>query len=225
MKKTTIICGLFMMTIQAVSAQSNKTNLSLQVSSAAAANRKQLASYVWTRTIQVFVEGALKNTIVSSVSIGPDGKVVTTAVSSTPTDPPPTKGIRGDIARKKMDEMKTYIENAMKTSASYIYLSTGKMVDYFNAASISQSGNTISVVGSNVNQTDDQLTMKVATGTYAYISQSFSSTVTGGDAISGTCNYKTFSNGLTAFNTGEMDLPAKKMKLMISNTGYAKKLQ
>lgn len=225
MKKTTIICGLSMIMIQAVSAQSNKTNLSLQVSSAAAANRKQLASYVWTRTIQVFIEGALKNTIVSSVSIGPDGKMVTTAVSSTPTDPPPTKGIRGDIARKKMGEMKTYIDNAMKTSASYIYLSTGKMVDYFNAAGISQSGNTITIVGSNVNQTDDQLTMKVATGTYAYISQSFTSTVTGGDAISGTCNYKTFSNGLTAFNTGEMDLPAKKMKLMISNTGYAKKLQ
>jgi hypothetical protein len=225
MKKTTIICGLLMVIMQAVSAQSNKTNLSLQVSSAAAANRKQLASYVWTRTIQVFVEGALKNTIVSSVSIGPDGKMVTTAVSSTPTDPPPTKGIRGDIARKKMGEMKTYIDNAMKTSASYIYLSTGKMVDYFNAAGISQSGNTITVVGSNVNQADDQLTMKVATGTYAYISQSFTSTVTGGDAISGTCNYKTFSNGLTAFNTGEMDLPAKNMKLMISNTGYAKKLQ
>lgn len=225
MKKTTIICGLSMIMIQAVSAQSNKTNLSLQVSSAAAANRKQLASYVWTRTIQVFIEGALKNTIVSSVSIGPDGKMVTTAVSSTPTDPPPTKGIRGDIARKKMGEMKTYIDNAMKTSASYIYLSTGKMVDYFNAAGISQSGNTITIVGSNVNQADDQLTMKVATGTYAYISQSFTSTVTGGDAISGTCNYKTFSNGLTAFNTGEMDLPAKKMKLMISNTGYAKKLQ
>ena len=225
MKKTTIICGFLMIIIQAVSAQSNKTNLSLQVSSAAAANRKQLAGYVWTRTIQVFVEGALKNTIVSSVSIGPDGKMVTTAVSSTPTDPPPTKGIRGDIARKKMGEMKTYIDNAMKTSASYIYLSTGKMVDYFNAAGISQSGNTITVVGSNVNQADDQLTMKVATGTYAYISQSFTSTVTGGDAISGTCNYKTFSNGLTAFNTGEMDLPAKNMKLMISNSGYAKKLQ
>ena len=225
MKKTTIICGLLMVIMQAVSAQSNKTNLSLQVSSAAAANRKQLASYVWTRTIQVFVEGALKNTIVSSVSIGPDGKMVTTAVSSMPTDPVPTKGIRGDIARKKMGEMKTYIDNAMKTSASYIYLSTGKMVDYFNAAGISQSGNTITVVGSNVNQADDQLTMKVATGTYAYISQSFTSTVTGGDAISGTCNYKTFSNGLTAFNTGEMDLPAKNMKLMISNTGYAKKLQ
>jgi len=225
MKKILIYCSLFLITTQAVLSQSNKTNLSLQVSSAAAANRKQLAGYVWTRTIQVFVEGALKNTIVSSVSIGPDGKVVTTAVSSTPTDPAPTKGIRGDIARKKMNEMKAYIDNAMKTAASYIYLSTGKMVDYFNAAGISQSGKTITVVGSNVNQTDDQLTMQVATGTYAYISQSFTSTISGGDAISGSCSYKTFSNGLTAFNTGEMDLPAKKMKLMISNTGYAKKLQ
>ena len=225
MKKTAIICVLLMIIIQSVSAQSNKTNLSLQVSSAATANRQQLASYVWTRTVQVFIEGVLKNTIVSSMSIGPDGKMVTTAVSSTPTDPPPTRGIRGDIARKKMAEMKTYIDNAMTTTVGYIYMSKGKMVDYFDAAGISQSGNTITVVGSNVNQPNDQLTMKITPGTYAYISQSFSSTVTGGDAISGMCNYKTFSNGLTAFNSGELDLPAKNMKLMISNSGYAKKLQ
>ena len=225
MKKTIIFCGLLITIIQAISAQSNKTNLSLQVSAAAAANRAQLASYVWTRTVQVFVGGALKNTVVSSMSIGPGGKMVTTAVSSTPTDPPPTRGIRGDIARKKIAEMKTYIDNAMTTSVGYIYMSKGKMVDYFDAAGISQSGNTITVVGSNVNQPNDQLTMKVTPGTLAYISQSFSSTVTGGDAISGVCNYKTFSNGLTAFNTGELDLPAKDMKLMVSNTGYAKKLQ
>jgi hypothetical protein len=225
MKKTTIFFGLLLSIIQGVSAQSNKTNLSLQVSAAAAANRAQLAGYVWTRTVQVFVEGALKNTIVSSVSIGPGGKMVTTAVSNTPTDPPPTRGIRGDIARKKIAEMKTYIDNAMTTTASYIYMSKGKMVDYFDAAGISQSGNTITVTGSNVNQPNDQLTMKITPGTMAYISQSFSSTINGGDAISGVCNYKTFSNGLTAFDSGELDLPVKKMKLMVSNTGYAKKLQ
>ena len=165
MKKNLILCCLFVTMVQVVSAQSNKTNLSLQVSAAAAANRKQLAGYVWTRTVQVFLGGTLKNTIVSSVSIGPDGKMVTTAVSSTPTDPPPTRGIRGDIARKKIAEMKAYIDNAMTTSVSYIYLSKGKMVDYFDAAGISQSGNTITVVGSNVNQPNDQLTMKVAPGT------------------------------------------------------------
>jgi hypothetical protein len=225
MKKTILISSLLFIMIHTLSAQGNKTNLSLQVSSAAAANRAQLAGYVWTRTVQVFISGALKNTVVSSLSIGPDGKMVTTAVSSTPTDPPPTRGIRGDIARKKIAEMKTYVDNAVTVSMGYIYMSKGKMVDFFDAAGISQSGNTITVVGSNVNQANDQLTMKVASGTLAFISQTFASTVSSGDAISGTANYKTFSNGLTAFNNGELDLPAKNMKLMISNTGYAKKLQ
>ena len=89
------------------------------------------------------------------------------------------------------------------------------MVDYFDAAGISQSGNTITVKGANVNKPNDQLVMSVAAGTFAYISQNFSSTLTSGDAISGTANYKTFSNGLTAFNDGQLDLPVKKMKLMI----------
>ncbi len=224
MKKTIILFSLLFMMVLTISAQGNKTSLSLQVSSAAAANRTQLAGYVWTRTVQVFVGGALKSTTVSSVSVGPDGKMVTTAVSTTQTDPPPTRGIRGDIARKKMAEMKTYVDNAVAVSTGYIYMSKGKMVDYFDAAGISQAGNTFTVVGSNVNQTNDQLTLKIKTGTLAYISQSFSSTLSNGDAISGTANYKTFSNGLTAFDSGELDLPAKNMKLMISNSNYAKKL-
>jgi len=180
MKKTILFCGILVTMLQGVFAQNNKTNLSLQVSAAAAANRKQLAGYVWTRTVQVFIGGILKNTIVSSISIGPDGKMVTTAVSSTPTDPPPTRGIRGDIARKKIAEMKAYVDDAVQVSAGYIYMSKGKMVDYFDAAGISQAGNTITVKGANVNKPNDQLTMQVMAGTLAYISQSFSSTVTSG---------------------------------------------
>jgi len=225
MKKLMMSFAILLVMMGMLHAQSSKTDLSLQVSAAAAANRVQLAGYVWTRTVQVFVEGALKNTIVSSLSIGPDGKMVTNVVSTTPTSEPPTRGIRGDIAKNKIDEMKTYVDNAVTVSIGYIYMSKGKMVDYFNAAGISQSGNTITVVGSNVNQPNDQLTMNIAAGTLAIINQNFKSTVSNGDAISGTFNYQTFSNGLTAFNSGELDLPAKNMKLMISNSNYAKKLQ
>jgi hypothetical protein len=225
MKKLLFFCSILTLVSQTASAQANnKTNLSLQVSSAAAANRAQLASYVWTRTVQIFADGELKVTNVSSLSVGPDGKIVTTAVSSTPAKPLPG-GIRGNIAKKKIDEIKTYVDDALQVSSGYLYMSKGKMVDYFDNGGISQSGTTITVKGSNVNKPNDQLTMMIATGTLAYISQSFSSTVTNGDAISGTINYKTFSNGLTAINNGELDLPAKNMKLMISNAGYAKKLQ
>lgn len=225
MKKLLFICSLLLIISQTVSSQANnKTNLSLQVSAAAAANRAQLASYVWTRTVQIFADGELKVTNVSSLSVGPDGKIVTTAVSSIPAKPLPG-GIRGDMAKKKIEEIKKYVDDALQVSSGYLYMSKGKMVDFFDNGGISQSGNTITVTGSNVNKPNDQLTMNVATGTLAYISQSFKSTITNGDAISGTINYKTFSNGLTAINNSELDLPAKNMKLMVSNTNYAKKLQ
>jgi hypothetical protein len=224
MKKALLLFNLVVLGITGIFAQSNKTDLSLQVSAAAAANRAQLKDYVWTRTVQVFSSGALKTTTVSSLSIGPDGKMVTTAVSSVSTDPPPTRGIRGDIAKNKIAEMKAYVDAALKVSMGYIYMTKGDMVNYFDAAGISQSGNTIKVAGSNVLQPNDQVTMNLATGSLAFISESFSST-SSGDAISGLINYKTFDNGLTAINSGELDLPAKNIKLMISNSGYAKKLQ
>ena len=112
MKKTFIFCSFLIAMIQTVSAQANKTNLSLQVSAAASKNRAQLASYVWSRTVQVFVGGVLKLTSVSSLAVGSDGKIVTTAVSSTPAEKLPG-GIRGDIAKKKIAEMKTYVDDAI----------------------------------------------------------------------------------------------------------------
>ena len=224
MKKAFIFGSFLFAIIQTVSAQANKTNLSLQVSAAAAANRAQLAGYVWNRTVQVFEEGVLKLTTVSSLSVGADGKVVATATTSTPAEKLPG-GIRGDIARKKIADLKNYVEDGVKTGMSYLYLSKGKMVDFFDGGTITQSGNTISVKGSNVNKPNDQLVLNFTKGSYAYISQNFSSTVTNGDPVSGTVNYQTFKNGLTAINNDEIDLPAKKLKLMISNSNYAKKLQ
>lgn len=223
MKKNFILCCLIFAMGNSIFGQA-KTNLSLQVSAATAANRAKLKNYVWTRTVQVFISGTLKTTVVSSLSIGPDGKMVTTAVSSVATDPPPTKGIRGDIARKKIAEMKAYVDTAVKVSMGYIYMNKGNMVNYFDAASITQSGNMITVNGSNVNQPNDQFTMNLTAGSLAIMNENFKSTASG-DAIVGTINYKTFDNGLTAFNNGELDLPAKNMKLMISNTAYAQKLQ
>ena len=223
MKKTLIFCSFLIASIQ-INAQTNKTNLSLQVSAAAAANSKQLASYVWSRTVQVFDAGTLKLTSVSSMAVGSDGKIAATAVSATPAEKLPG-GIRGDIAKKKIADLKAYVDEAMKETISYLYLSKGKMVDFFDAAAITQSGNMVTVVGSNVNKANDKLTLNFTAGSYAYISQSFSSTLANGDVVTGTINYQTFSNGLTAINNGEIDLPAKNLKLMMSNTNYAKKLQ
>jgi hypothetical protein len=225
MKKILFFLGCLTGVVQTSTAQSNnKTNLSLQISSAAAANRTKLAGYVWSRTVQVFVSGELKVTTVSSVAIGADGKVVTTAVTSTPATPPP-KGLKANSEKKKMAEMKTYVDDAISVTSGYLYLSKGKMVDFLDKGTVSQADNTITIVGSNVNKPKDQLNLNVTKKTFEYLSQSFKSTVANGDPIEGTANYKTFDNGLTAFSDGVLELPVKNMKLVISNSSYAKKLK
>jgi hypothetical protein len=224
MKKIAFISVLSFFIIHIAFAQSSqKTNLSLKVSAAADANRTALAGYVWTRTVTVYEGGELKLTTVSSLSVGPDGKLVTTAISSTPAKPP-KNGIFGDKERKKLKDMQTYVDGAVAEAQGYIYPTKGKMVDYFDKATITPSGKTFKVTGTNVYKTGDTLTMNIIKTSLAYMSQSFKSTLSNNDPVSGSVNYKTFSNGLTAIDNGNMSLPAKKLKLHVTNSNYAKKM-
>jgi hypothetical protein len=225
MKKSFVLIGFLISIFNSLSAQeSDKTKYSLQVSAAAAANRAEMAGYTWTRTVQVFVGGELNNTIISSLSLGTDGKIITNSSSTKPAKPPRT-GIRGDIEKKKIDELKAYIDNALSVGMSYLFLSKGRMLDFFDAGTISKKGDSTSIVGANVNTAGDQLTMTIQSSTLAYISEHFKTVVSNGDAMTGNINYKTFSNGLTVIDGGELNLPGKTMKLVIANTNFAKKLQ
>ncbi len=225
MKKTLIsICIGMVATQMGYSQGSAKTGLSLQVSQAAAANHKQLMQYVWNRTIQIYVNGELKNTVVSAIAFDSAGKPKATEISSTPTSAP-KRGIRGDIERSKIKELKDYVTGAVKSCMKYIYMSEGQMLDFFNKATITEPGNVINVQANSLYETGDQLIMVLNQGSLSFVKQSFNTTVNGTDAVTGSVSYKTFSNGLTAVDAGEIDLPAKNMKLMMSNSGFAKKLQ
>jgi hypothetical protein len=225
MKKSFYVFTALIFVFQLAGAQnSTKTNLSLQVSSAAATNRAALANYVWTRTVTVFDGGELFLTKVSSMSIGADGKLVTTAVSSTPAKEP-KKGLLGDKDRKKLKAVQANVDDALTTAREYIYMSKGKMVDYFDKATIKPIDNTIQLTGTHVNKTGDSLNMVIDKKTLAYISQSFKSNLSNNDPVSGKVNYKTFANGLTAVDNGEMTLPAKNLKMTVVNSNYAKKLK
>jgi hypothetical protein len=224
MKKITFIFILSVFIIPIAFAQnSQKTNLSLKVSAAAEANRTALTGYVWTRTVTVYEGGLLKLTTVSSLSVGSDGKLVNTVVSSTPAKPP-KNGIFGDKERKKLKDLQTYVDGAVAEAQGYIYPTKGKMVDFFDKATITSSSKTFKVTGTNVNKTGDTLTMNIIKPTLAYTSQSFKSTLSNNDPVSGSVTYKTFSNGLTAIDSGHLTLPAKDLKLHVINSNYAKKM-
>jgi hypothetical protein len=81
-----------------------------QLKQAVAKNRVQLKKYQWIEATEVSVKGETKKDEQSSCHYGPDGKVVKTkiGVESQPKDLP--GGLRGKMAKKKIGEMKDYMD-------------------------------------------------------------------------------------------------------------------
>jgi hypothetical protein len=87
------------------------------VKAAAARNQAQLHKYSWIATTQVSYNGDLKSTQVQSVSYGPDGNLQKNEISNTEAPQPP--GLRGLLARRKAEEIKTELESATALIKSY----------------------------------------------------------------------------------------------------------
>jgi len=88
------------------------------VKAAAERNQAQLRKYSWIATTQVSYNGDLKSTQVQSVSYGPDGNLVKNEISNTEAPQPP--GLRGLLAKRKADEIKTELESAVALIKSYV---------------------------------------------------------------------------------------------------------
>jgi hypothetical protein len=88
------------------------------VKEAAARNQSQLRKYSWVATTQVSYNGEVKDTKVESVSYGPDGQLVKNEISDAAAPKPP--GLRGMIAEKKGEEMKSELESAVALIHSYV---------------------------------------------------------------------------------------------------------
>jgi hypothetical protein len=85
-----------------------------------AANRAQLQKYQWIETTQVSIKGENKKNEQMACHFGSDGKV-----QKTPIGPPPAApkelpgGLRGKVAKKKIAEMKDYMDRFKSLISHY----------------------------------------------------------------------------------------------------------
>lgn len=220
--KKIIIATLFLtLIIQASFAQVDLTQLSLNVQKTYDQNFAKMAQYTWQRDVQVLMKGELKATIVENVSIGTDGKPVTQVIDKTTT----TKkkpGIRGSIQQSQGDDLKEYVENALKLVVGYIFMSKGQMVDLFDKGTVSELGNDLQVQGYNFITQGDNLQFLYNINSLQCVSQTVS-TVMSGDPVKAVVTYKQL-NGVNVVDKITVDLPAKQLNAIAVNSLWAKKL-
>jgi hypothetical protein len=222
MKKIIISTFILILIAPAMWAQVNKTQLSLDIKAKYQQNAQQLAQYTWQRTTQVFMKGELKTTMLSAISIGPDGKLVDQLIEkeSTGSIKP---GVRGAIQKNEIEDLKTYVKNAITLVNQYIFMSKGQMVDLFDKGTLSELGGNLQVQGFNFIVQGDNLQFLYNMTSLETVSQTLS-TVMNGDPVKAKVVYKIF-NGVNVVDNFTLDLPAKGLNATVTNSQFAKKLQ
>jgi len=133
------------------------------VEAAAARNQAQLRRYSWISTTQVSYNGDLKSTQVQSVQYGPDGNLQKNEISNTEAPQPP--GLRGLLAKRKADEIKTELESATALIKSYVPPDPARLaacVGAHNMQLLPAQPGLATLVFSNYNLPNDALTLTFA---------------------------------------------------------------
>lgn len=221
MKKNllTLIVGLFMAGIS-VYAQTDKVQLSQDVSKKYKQNIGQLSQYNWKRNVQGFVEGNKVLSSTSSVTIGPDYKLTAITISEQ-SYVEKKRGIRGRVQANVVGDVNAYVKAGIELIMRYVYLSDGQMLDLFSKGTMTVQDNVMQVACTSLLNPGDQVNYKFDKTSLFYVSQDINA-VMAGDAVKANVVYETL-NGVNRVTNITVDLPKVGVNIKIANFEYAKK--
>ncbi|MEI6883932.1 MAG: hypothetical protein WCO02_05560 [Bacteroidota bacterium] len=201
--------------------QVDKTQMSLDVSKKYAQNIGLLSQLTWKRKTEGYVGGNLATMSVSSVTLGPDGKMQAIVISQQ-SYTEKKRGIRGAIQAGVVSDINAYVKSAVELVGKYIFLSQGQMVDLFNKGTLSILGSSLQAEGFNLLVQGDHLNYKFDQSTLLYQSQDIS-TVLGGEAVTAKVQYET-SNGVNRVTSVTINMAGPKVTIKLVNFEWAKKI-
>ena len=222
MMKKIFLSILTMAIVMSAFAQIDKEQLSLDVSKADAANIEQLKAFIWKRNSTATVSGEVKATIINEVSFDETGKIQVTQVGGE-SSVKEKRGVRGKIQQNAIEDNVDYVEKALTLSLSYIYMSKGQLLDFFDKAEITDAGDTYEITGENVYVEGDKLTVIVEKSTNLFLNKKFSSKLDE-DPIDGEIKYGKFSSGISHVTETAMNLPAKEAQITAVNQDYSQRI-
>jgi hypothetical protein len=204
-----------------VDAQINKTQLGVDVSRKYQENFATLSQYTWNRQIEASLDGKPALSMLSSVTVTPEGKPFAQMISKE-FHLQKTEGTQGETKEPGEDELKEYIKNTIELSESYVFITEAQMVDLFNRGTVSEIYNLFRAEAFNFLKQGDHLIFSFDQTSLRCMNQSFS-TIVNGDPVQADITYQVV-NGINTVDKITLNLPAKKMTVVATYSNYAKKL-
>jgi hypothetical protein len=202
----------------------DKTKLALDVSAANEANNAKLKEYIWKLKLDGYVNKELKLTTLTEMKFDATGKLVATPIDAK-TTVQAKPGVRGRMQQNAAEESLDYIGKAAEVMAQYAYMSKGQLVDFFDKATVTTDGKTITATAQNVMQAGDEMTILIDPATNLFVRKTFKAK-SGADPIEGTIDYATFTTtGINHVAKSYLLMPAKAMQVNTENIDYTLRVQ
>jgi hypothetical protein len=142
----------------------DKGELALIYSGILAGNRQKLAEYSWQLRVEVAQEGELKFVDLVKARYGVDGKLQTTDINHDLKIKKRHGLIGGNAQDKNILKLKASTNNVKDWILAYIYMSRGKVVDFFDKATPVDSlrySNAVVVQGKDVLRPGDAVNLVI----------------------------------------------------------------
>jgi hypothetical protein len=216
MKKTTLSSILILFSIIIIAQEIDKTQLSLDIKARYQANFEELSQYTWQRETQAYINNVLKFTSISAVEIGTDGKIIVHQIEKKSE-----LQKEGENASKE-EELKEYVESALKLVAEYIFMNQQQMADLFNKGTVSEINDTYQVQAFGFLVEGDNLNFLYKKNTLDCVSQTINTKLNGED-VTANVEYRIF-DGMFMVKQIALELPAKNLTVVSVNSKWAKKI-
>jgi hypothetical protein len=144
-------------------AQGDPAQLALEHSKSLKQNMGLLKQYSWKSRVEVEVKGEKKGTQLAQVRFNSEGEYERTTMGGE-SDVKKKRGIRGRIQKSKQKEAKEFTQDVVRLLVKYAMPSTGKMVDFFEKVTFTQStaeGGSVQIQGKGMQKKGDTVTMWV----------------------------------------------------------------
>ena len=228
----TLISNLLMITIlfssgswsESVAQDFDPAIIALEANKAKAENVEIFKSYSWKRRTEFSKNNEAQITIIDQVRFNHQGEHEITNLSSQ-SHVEKKKGPGSKKHNKGIEAERKLMENALVSSWSYIELSKGEMVDFFDKASITKGegemSETVVVHGKNVRTHHDELTCYLDGSSMLNRAIKFNSEVDG-VAYDGEVNFNKMEDGPNYPARTVINIPDKNLKIVSETFDFIK---
>ena len=198
--------------------------MALDYSKAVQANTKELMAYSWNERSQVSMEGEDVVVILQLIRFTKDGQFQATLLSQEP-DRPGGRGPRKKKANAIYDGAVNAATSIPQLLMAYTMLTAGQLVDFFGNGTLSpgdgEMAGTTKIVGSNVLQKGDSVTLYVDTNTMLPKGMDVK-TVANEKAIEAYLDFGVLEDGIAYLSNAETVVPENSMKILMETFDHKK---